>query len=233
MTVPAVYAHRGSPDPAGGIGENTIEAFVRARRLGADGVELDVRRTADGALVVHHDPEVVGVGAIHDLASAQLPASVPRLPAALEACAGLVVNIELKNLPVEAGFDPDELMAREVAALVVAGGRAATVVVSSFWPASLDAVHQVAPGLATGLLVADWFDPAACVAMALEHGCTALHPHASLLDPSLVHEARDAGLSVAAWTVNDRALVQSVAALGVNTVITDDVTMALSVLGRG
>ena len=116
----------------------------------------------------------------------------------------------------------------------MAGGRAATggrlLVLAR---RSLDAVRQVAPGLATGLLVAAWFDPAACVAMALEHGCTALHPHASLVDPSLVHEAQDAGLAVAAWTVNDRALVQSVAALGVNTVITDDVTMALSVLGRG
>ena len=60
MTVTAVQAHRGSPDPAGGIGENTLEAFLRALRLGADGVELDVRRTADGALAVHHDADIVG-----------------------------------------------------------------------------------------------------------------------------------------------------------------------------
>ena len=45
----AVHAHRGSPDPAAGIAENTVEAFLRAGRLGADGVELDVRLAAAGA----------------------------------------------------------------------------------------------------------------------------------------------------------------------------------------
>ena len=159
MTVPAIHAHRGSPDPASGVRENTLEAFYRARLLGADGVELDVRRTADGALVVHHDPEIRGVGPIHELASDQLPESVPLLSAALDACQGLDLTIELKNLPGEPGFDPDEVMAREVADLVVASGRRDTVVVSSFWPGSLGAVRQRRPQLATGLLVASWFDP--------------------------------------------------------------------------
>ena len=44
--------------------ENTLAAFAQARELGADGVELDVRRTADGVLIVHHDPESTGVGLI-------------------------------------------------------------------------------------------------------------------------------------------------------------------------
>src|SRR5580704_17015462 len=53
--VTAVFAHRGCTE--GGIHENTVEAFAEARRLGADGVELDVRLTKDGALAVHHDAE--------------------------------------------------------------------------------------------------------------------------------------------------------------------------------
>jgi glycerophosphoryl diester phosphodiesterase len=232
MTVLAVHAHRGSPDPAGGVPENTLDAFFRARLLGADGVELDVRRTADGALAVHHDPDLRGVGPIHELVSDQLPDSLALLPAALDACEGLDVNIELKNLPGEPGFDPDERMAREVAELVVAMGREETVVISSFWPASLAAVRDTVPGLATGLLVASWFDPTACVALALEHGCTALHPHASLLGESLMAGSRRAGLSVATWTVNDRSLIRAAADFGVATVITDDVSMALSELGR-
>ena len=232
MTVPAVHAHRGSPDRATAVGENTLDAFLRARRLGADGVELDVRRTADGALAVHHDPEIRGVGPIHELPSDQLPDSVPRLAAALRACEGLEVNIELKNLPVEPGFDPGERMARDVAELVVATGRAATVVVSSFWPGSLDAVRREHPELSTGLLLTSWSDPAAGVQQALEHGCRALHPHASLVSGTLVADAHHAGLSLAVWTVNDRAQVKAMADLGVDTVITDDVPLALSALGR-
>ncbi len=232
MTVPAVHAHRGSPDPASGARENTLEAFFRARLLGADGVELDVRRTADGALAVHHDPDIRGVGPIYQLVADRLPESVADLPAALDACEGLTVNIELKNLPGEPGFDPEERMAREVAELVTATGRSGSVVISSFWPGSLDAVREAGTGLATGLLVASWFDPAACVALALEHGCTAVHPHASLLSESLMAGARDAGLSVATWTLNEPAAIHAAAAFGVATVITDDVTMALAALGR-
>jgi glycerophosphoryl diester phosphodiesterase len=233
MTVPAIHAHRGSPDPASGVRENTLEAFFRARLLGADGVELDVRRTADGALAVHHDVEIRGLGPVHELGSRQLPESVALLPAVLDACEGLDINIELKNLPGEPGFDPDERMAREVADLVVATDRASTVVVSSFWPGSLAAARQSQAELTTGLLVASWFDAAEAVPLALQHGCSALHPHASLVDSALMGEAHGAGLSVTTWTVNDRPQLDLVASLGVDTVITDDVAMALSALGRG
>ena len=48
LPVPRVLAHRGANRVAP---ENTLEAFALAGALGADGVELDVHRTADGALV--------------------------------------------------------------------------------------------------------------------------------------------------------------------------------------
>ena len=73
----AIQAHRGSPDPAVGIRENTLEAFVRARQLGADGVELDVRMTSDGALAIHHDPVIESVGAVAELSTASSRCSCP------------------------------------------------------------------------------------------------------------------------------------------------------------
>src|ERR1700685_3925666 len=76
-TVTGVFAHRGCTE--GGIRENTVEAFAEARRLGADGVELDVRLTKDGALAIHHDAEVPGVGVIPELEVADLPSYVPLL----------------------------------------------------------------------------------------------------------------------------------------------------------
>jgi glycerophosphoryl diester phosphodiesterase len=231
VPIMAVHAHRGSPDPAAGIPENTIAAFVRARRLGADGVELDVRLTRDGGLAVHHDAAVPGGGPICELDAGALPGFVPLLTEVLDACAGITVNIEIKNLPGEPGYDPDERAATAVAHLVVDRGASSSVVVSSFWPATLDAVHRAAPDVPTGLLVGHWMDPAECVPAAVRRSCAALHPNVSLASEALVVEAHGAGLSVAAWTVNEPAQLESLAAMGVDTVITDDVPTALSVLG--
>jgi glycerophosphoryl diester phosphodiesterase len=235
----AVQAHRGSPDHAAGIRQNTLEAFERARALGADGVELDVRLTRDGAMAVHHDAAVPGLGPICDLSAGELPPYVPLLPEVLEACTGMTVNIEIKNLPGEPGYDGDERLAAAVADLVVGRRLASSVVgrlrspavlVSSFWPQTLEAVHRAAPDISTGLLVAHWFDPAGCVLAAVGLGCSAVHPHLTLVDDALVGEAHAAGLTVAAWTVDDPDGLDALVATGVDTVITDDVPMAVSAL---
>jgi len=228
----AIQAHRGSPDSATSIRENTLDAFLRARQLGADGVELDVRMTSDGALAVHHDSVIAGVGPIIGLRVAELPDFVPLLAAALDACHGLSVNVEIKNLPGEPGFDATDQVTNEVADLVMQTGRASSVVISSFWPPTLEAVRDAHPDLATGLLLAPWFDPAESVAAATSRGCTAIHPHLDLVDGDLVARAHDAGLGVAVWSVNDRSDLVAVEAAGADTVITDDVALALATVGR-
>lgn len=227
----AIQAHRGSPDPAMGIRENTLDAFLRARQLGADGVELDVRTTSDGALAIHHDPVIAGLGPISRLVAGELPPFVPLLAAALDACHGLSVNVEIKNLPGEPGFDSSDHVTHEVADVVVEAGRASSVVISSFWPPTLETVRDAHPDLATGLLLAPWFDPAESVAAATARGCTAIHPHLDLVDGDLVAQAHEAGLAVAVWTVNERSALEAMAAAGADTVITDDVALALATVG--
>ncbi len=226
-----VQAHRGSPDPSSGILENTVEAFLRSARLGADGVELDVRLTRDGALAVHHDPVVPGVGPVVGVDVCQLPAHIPLLDAALDACAGLTVNIEIKNLPNEDGFDPEERVAAAVGAMLVELSAPDTILVSSFWPGSLDAVMACDSEIRTGLLVPSWFGADQALDLAIEHGFGALHPEVSLLTHDLVRSAHDAGLAIAAWTVNEPGDLMSARQWGVDTVITDDVTWALALVG--
>jgi glycerophosphoryl diester phosphodiesterase len=226
----AVQAHRGSPDPATGIRENTLAAFARARLLGADGVELDVRRTTDGALAVHHDPVVEGTGAIHELRVGELPPEVPLLEAALDECRGMTVNVEVKNLPGEPGFDPDERCVEAVGELLTRSGLAENVIVSSFWPGSLEVLHLAHPEIQTGLLLSRSLGAEGMVEAATRLGCVALHPHADLVDQELVGTAHTAGLAVAAWTVNGRPHLDAVARAGVDTVITDEVPLALEVL---
>ena len=100
----AVFAHRGCTE---GFTENTLDAFAEARRLGADGVELDVRLTADGALAVHHDAEIPGLGVIAALGVADLPAHVPLLADVLAACDGMVSTSRSRTRPrTRAGTRP-------------------------------------------------------------------------------------------------------------------------------
>src|SRR5439155_1371396 len=59
---PLVFAHRGGSALAP---ENTLAAFDNALDLGADGIELDVRLSKDGAVVVHHDRTLERTTALH------------------------------------------------------------------------------------------------------------------------------------------------------------------------
>jgi len=214
----SVIAHRGA---SADRPENTLEAFAEAIRQGADGVELDVRRTADGALVVRHDPLVAGAG---------LPPSVPLLGEALDACRGLLVNAEVKNLPHEPGWDPSESVAADIVGLLAARGRADRVVVSSFAVATLDAVRAADPSVPTGLLTLSAFDQLAALELVVARGHGALHPHHEALTPALVAAAHHAGVTVTTWTVDDPDRLRAVADLGVDAVITNRPGPALSVL---
>ena len=71
-----VIAHRGASKAEA---ENTLAAFRRAGAMGADAVELDVRRTRDGVLVVHHDPHLPD-GRL-DRATSRAPTCPPRADA--------------------------------------------------------------------------------------------------------------------------------------------------------
>jgi glycerophosphoryl diester phosphodiesterase len=226
--VTSVFAHRGATATAL---ENTVEAFVDARRLGADGVELDVRRSADGALVVHHDPVISGGAPVADTTVAALPAHVPLFEAALDACAGMVVNVEIKADPARPGPDEAESLAHQVAEAVADAGWRQRVIVSTFELETARAVHRADPQLAVGLLVAVTADPRAALAEAAAAGLTAVHPFVAVVDADLVALAHRTGLAVNVWTVNNQVDMARLADLGVDSIITDRLELALSVVG--
>ena len=228
---PVVLAHRGGRGP---WRENTLDAFAGARLEGADGVELDVRLSADGVPIVHHDAGIDGVGELHALAATELPDWVPSLPDALEACEGWAVNVEIKNGPGDGGFDPDQAVARHVAELV--GGaatgskRPAHVVVSSFWPATLEAMRACDPAVSLGLLTHPAQDAAGALDAATDLACRAVHLHHSQVDREVVAEAHRRGMAVVTWTVNLASDVDAVARAGVDALITDEVTTTLALV---
>lgn len=225
----SVLAHRGA---SAVCRENTLAAFRAARDLGADGVELDVRRSADGVLVVHHDAALPDGRPLASVAAAGLPAWVPTLEAALEACAGLVVDVEVKNLPTEAGFDPDESAAAGAARLAERLGLLDSVVVSSFSMAAIDAARAAVPSLATGWLTLAAFDQLDALALAAERGHAALLPRHEAVTPELVEAVHDRGMAVHAWTVDDPGRIREVACMGVDALITNVPDVARAELRR-
>jgi len=228
--VTAVYAHRGCTE---GFTENTLDAFVEARRLGADGVELDVRLTADGALAVHHDAEIPGLGVIADLGVADLPAHVPLLADVLAVCDGMVVNVEIKNAPQDPGWDPTEAVAALTATAIEEAGWTDRVIVSSFQAATLMAVQAAEGRLALGALWGFAADPGPALAEATSAGFRAVHPFVASVTPELVARARSAGLAVNVWTVNAPDDLRAMVDLGVDTVITDRLGDALAAAAAG
>jgi len=220
-----ILAHRGASRVAP---ENTLAAFVEAATLGADGVELDVHRSADGLLVVHHDAFAPGIGALADHSVAEirrvLP-SVPTLAEALDASVGMLVNIEVKNLPGDADYDPVERAAVAVVELLAARERRDDVLVSSFSLASIDTVRRLDDAIPTAFLTLVGFDPLEGAAVAADRGHAAVHPDVrSLAGPAAGAVAARAGeltLAVNAWTVNDAEEVRRLAAAGIDGVITD------------
>ncbi len=226
----AVFAHRGCTES--GLRENTVAAFAEARSLGADGVELDVRLTKDGALAVHHDAQVPGVGLIPDLEVGELPDYVPLLADVLAVCDGMTVNVEIKNAPRDPGWDPDETVAVLTAAAIDTAGWREGVIVSSFQPATLRAVQAADGRLALGGLWSPAADPVASLEEALAGGLRAVHPFVASVTPELVARAHGAGLAVNAWTVNAPDDLAAMVALGVDTVITDTLSRALEMAGR-
>ena len=231
---PLVLGHRGSPRRAR---ENTLEAFALAREDGADAVELDVHRSRDGGLVVHHDAEIEGFGvlAAQDLAAIRVALPwVPTLAEVLDECKGLLVNVEIKNSSRDSDFVPDVAVAERVVALLRARSGADRVLVSSFHLPSIDRVHALAPDVPTGYLTVMEPNPLDAIGAAVVGGHRAVHPFFGVLADrgaeTVVDEAHAVGIAVNTWTVNEPDEVVRLAAAGVDAVVTDVAAIAIAAL---
>jgi glycerophosphoryl diester phosphodiesterase len=198
-----VLAHRGANRLAP---ENTVPAMQEAVDRGADGVEIDVHRSADGVLVVRHDADP-------DAPRAAYPDS-PILAEVLDVCRGRLVNIEIK--------DPG---ATDDVVALLAERSDDEVLVSAFDWTVVERVQALAPHLPTGLL-SFGMPPDEVLVTAVLRGHTAVHPDVwtllSLDVAAFVTRAHEQGVQVNVWTVNDADQVEMLRDAGVDAVITDD-----------
>ena len=230
---PLVLAHRGASRRAP---ENTVEAFEIARELGADGVELDVRRTLDGVLVVSHDPVVEGLGLLVEHRFAHVRATVPRvatLDEAFDALTGMIVNVEIKCFPTEPDADPERLVARGVVELIARRDLYAQVIVSSFELDAVDVVRTLDPRVTTAWLTSG-LSPATTLPIAAARGHAWLHPDRATMSAAVVEtavrEAEAQQIRLDVWTVDEPGDITMLAAAGVDAIITNVPDIALSVL---
>ena len=215
---PRVFGH-GSSTPGDEL--NSRASFERVLGLPIDGVELDVRRTADDALVVHHDAALPDGRALHELSRHDLPAHMLLLADVLDICAGVVVNIEIKNFSIDQAFDPAERVTDLVLALLRERGGGDRVLVSSFGMGCVDHVRRHAPHIDTAVLLYYPGHPEALLDDVVVHGHRIVHPFAPNVDEAFMAAARARDLEVNVWTGrDDAATLQRLVALDVDGIIT-------------
>lgn len=201
---------------------------------GSDWVEFDVRRTADGVLVIHHDPDLADKRQIAETLAEDLPDHVPTFEDAIAACGPLGINIEIKNTPGEVGYDPTGAFGEQVIAAwqtLVDRGADNEVLVTSFDPALIAHLRRSVPSApATGLLVWGPGDPVERCREAADAGHVAINPHDPLVDEALMAAAQDAGLAVNVWTVNKVDRMHDMVELGVDSIITNHPAHARAVI---
>lgn len=234
---PLVLAHRGACKRAR---ENTLEAFRIAADLGADGVELDARRTADGVLVVSHDPVVEGFGLLIEHRFATVRAGAPWVPTleetfdALSGFAGFVINVEIKCFPTEPDADPERVVVRGVVDLVARRNGYEHVIVSSFELDAVDIVRTLDQRVVTAWLTSG-LAPATTLPIAAQRGHAWLHPDRTTMigadAGTTVTDAAARGVRLDVWTVDAPDEIAALAEAGVDAIITNVPEIARSVLG--
>lgn len=235
-----IYGHRGA---RGEAPENTLAGFRHCLAQGVTRCELDLHLSRDGQLIVIHDPTLRrttgqrGKVGAHEAARLQQldarlggpgwphPCPIPTLDTLFAQCAFEHWQLEAKTSSCQGA----SRLVRAIRDCVQRHGLQQQVTVTSSSRQILRALQELAPELERGLVAEyAWLDP---LTVARRHGCRLLALNWTLCSAGRLHRAQQAGLAVSAWTVNDPALMRQLAALGVDSLITDLPTLARRTLG--
>jgi glycerophosphoryl diester phosphodiesterase len=210
MRRPSVIAHRGA---SGYEYENSRAAFRRAVVLDADGVELDVHATSDGAIVVHHDAEIPGFGPIAQFSRTEARQvrirngePLPLLSEILELVGDRDVYVEIKSLP--------EIHDEALLEVLAGGPVPGRYSVHSFDHRIVRRLGSCRPAVRSGILLSAYLDDP--VAAMRGVGASTLWQEWQQVDRDLVSRVHEAGFSIIAWTVNEIGDLERMARLGVD-----------------
>ena len=242
---PTVLGHRGlGRDTVDGHPENSLGSILAAAQSGLRWVELDLRRTGDDALVVGHYPTLgdaefvadLSLDRARELGAVTLGEVLDALPE------GTGVNLDLKTSLKDALRPRCSTTAALLGPVVVAEAARRPLLVSSFDPAALLVLHEVAPDVPRALLTWIAFPLRKAVPAARHLGVDGVAAHWSSFGPNAmdhsptfrsaeysVRVAHEAGLEVVAWCPDAEVATELVRA-GVDAVVVDDVPTTLAAL---
>jgi glycerophosphoryl diester phosphodiesterase len=221
---PIVVAHRGDPIAHR---ENTLEAFAAAVEIGADMIELDVRRSADGRAVVLHDAtldRLWGVARrVADLTRDETAAL--GIPDFAEALASIPADVQ-----VMVDYKDEDVVEPAVADVLAAGALDRCVFAGDCFPG-----HRRIRALAPGARIAATWDSEERIPDALldELGAEFYNPRGNVLarDPGSIDRMHARGTRVSVWTVDERSDMELCVAAGVDAIITNRPSVLLDLLG--
>jgi glycerophosphoryl diester phosphodiesterase len=224
MTVLAI-AHRGEPV---GARENTLPAFAAAVALGADMVELDLRRTRDGEIVVLHDQTLErlwGVAAsVGDLDLSEVTSvgdGSQRIPTLREVLAVVPV-------PLMVDFTRREVVAGALGVVLELGALGRCLFVTGNVEA-LRLLRGMSRDARIGLTWTEGSPPP--VPLLDELGAEYWNPMFSLVTPSGVRAVHEAGRKVSTWTVDSASDMARVVDAGVDAVVSNRIGSLIRFLG--
>jgi glycerophosphoryl diester phosphodiesterase len=243
VATPTLLGHRGlGRGTVGGHAENTVASMLGALDAGADGLEVDVARTAGGTLVVSHDPALPDGRFLVDVAAADAGAAgIVLLADLLDTLpAGVPVDLDLKSVLEDATDSACRRTDALLAPLLAEEVHRRPVLVTSFDPAALLRLRAAVPSAAYGLLA--WVDfplrHAVATAAGLALDLVGLHHGAfgpNRIEGGPVHRppemsvesAHRAGLRVLAWCP-DPDVAPGLVAAGVDALVVNDVAAAVA-----
>ena len=238
---PFLFAHRGASAHAP---ENTLAAFELALAQKADGIELDVKLSADGHVVVIHDPTVdrtTGAhGRVKDISLAELRSlgagsffsenfsseKIPTLEEVFEAMGKRIfINVELTNYN-----SPRDQLVESVCMLVKKFNLQKHVMFSSFFASNLSKAGSYLPDVPRGLLALNGIPGAWARSFGYAFGkYQALHPYLKDVTPEQVQRVHRLKGRVHVWTVNKAEDMRQLFHWGVDAIFTDDPQLAVQV----
>jgi glycerophosphoryl diester phosphodiesterase len=241
---PLILAHRGASAHAP---ENTLAAFELALAQNADGIELDVKLSADGKVVVIHDATVDRTtgshGSVKDLSLEEIRSlnagsffsqeyageKIPTLEEVFETVGKRTfINVELTNYTT-----PHDHLVETVCMLVKRFGLQKRVLFSSFFASNLSRARSYLPEVPCGLLALSGFFGAWSRSFGFSFGkYQALHPNMKDVTHQQVQRVHRLGRRIHVWTVNNEKDMRQLFGWGVDAIITDDPQLAVQVRGE-